>query len=1254
MKKREVLLTGLVLCSLAANAQAYKKGYIDWGYDSRGLAKVVQDWAHSKKVTADDNFFISRVKPKTHFRNEATQVRQDLTADMDRKLIAWVPVNNDLNLALPDGIYDSEVFSMWPYVTHWGHWTAPVGRIPAGFLDAAHKNGVGVSSVASIPFGSISSEWATALAQYADLNTDDLAAFLRYYGCDGIGYNSEFSGGQTFIPSLRRMHENLVKKSRETNPLFENFWYDGTSDMGSILFDMGLGNHNDETFGDGDHIRTSLFFNYNWNSMSLLERSVEFAKKINRNPLDLYAGCNMQGNEPANNNWPLLQDYPISIGLWGAHQKNMWWESRGEKGSDPEVQQRTYMLRTERWFTGGTRNPANCPPIISSMQYNADNFKFHGMSSFMSARSALKWNLGEEPFISYFNLGNGKFFNWNGVRQHDKEWYNIGVQDYLPTWRWWFTNKLLGRTATDVPANGLDAQFVWDDAYVGGSCLQVFGSSADEYLHLFKTEFSLQEGDVITLRYKVKKGTADMNLVLTAKGAEGEAINEGDFALLTKSQELDEDEWVEKTYKVTGALAGKDLALIALHFKNAENLDIRFGEFSIVRGTSEAPAQPELGKLTMLANNRQGVDAKLIFNMPNNKPAGEPCYNIDVKTSLFKLYSQQEGKEPQFEGLTTSWGALYYSATMDPKGANKIRFGVSAVSLDMKSESEIAWTEYQDAGAYKYDDNIQLSQNVIKPGEAFEMSYIDPKHEEGTWELYNAAGEKVFSATGHTVTVEEGLKDVGSYTLKLNGKVYNDRETDRVDATREFGGFVQITGEGVGAIPKIQTLTANGQEADLEVQTGDEINLEYTGRKADGAGSQGVNLAEQRFGAKCNELEITGGQSFSVGCWLKINKLAPGETQLLAVANKRDPWPKTDWGWVWTNCDETGAITSFTFRGTDGSGNKELRYKFDESKLPIGSWVHLAYSFEYNLDGDFRCDFYINGVKQKLTRWNRSTNGDNYRVTDPGYQSDVYQITSGQVVSIGGNAHSRNGIDGAIDNFIVWNKPITAEDVKFAMGDIDAKNLPAGVQAFWDMDEKAIGDYTFRSVGAKEGIEAGLHSYEATGGEGQGRFHWLKCEYTSGCPFIGGTAFPVVTTPTWKAKKATIVEQTGNDQAGNAKMTYTKAGDYSVTLTLANSLGKDVRTFQVIKVNGEQGGIADATNGSADAYVVGDKVFVDFAEAGNYNVRVYNVAGQVVASKAQHLSAGQKMELTLGQVGTYVLNIEQDGKTLRSVKLIRK
>ena len=186
----------------------------------------------------------------------------------------------------------------------------------------------------------------------------------------------------------------------------------------------------------------SLFFNYNWSSASLLSRSVDNAKKDGRNPIEfLYAGVNMQGGEPSNGiNWTLLKDYPISIGLWGAHNQNMFWESRHEKGGAPDARQNTYQLRLERWFTGGSRNPANCPPITNNLKYNADNISHPGMSSMMSARSTLSWNLGEEPFVTYFNLGNGKFFNWMGERQHNGEWYNIGVQDYLPTWRWWVDN----------------------------------------------------------------------------------------------------------------------------------------------------------------------------------------------------------------------------------------------------------------------------------------------------------------------------------------------------------------------------------------------------------------------------------------------------------------------------------------------------------------------------------------------------------------------------------------------------------------------------------------------------------------------------------------------------------------------------------------------------------------------------------------------------------------------------------------------
>ena len=424
--KQNLLLASLALVSAAAGAQELKEGYIVWGTSSDVIGETITNWQAGTPLNGDDNFFISRVKPKARFRNSATQVRTNLTAANDKKLIAWIPVNSAAKNGLPDGVFDSEVFSMWPYVTHWGNWTAPLGRVPGSFLDVAHKNGVGVSSVAGIPYGNIFNfpGWSETLMQMTEAGADKMAQFLHYYGVDGLGYNSEFAGGYSLQAELMPFHENLVKKMRGdyANPVFENFWYDGTNDNGMITFDQGLGSHNDETFGDGEHIRTSLFLNYNWNYASLLSGSVSYAGTIGRDPLDLYAGVNMQGAQPGTNNWPLLKDYPISIGLWGAHSENMFWESRGEKGSDPAVKQNTYMLRTERWFTGGSRNPASCPEVTNSMKYNADNFTFHGMSSFMTARSSLKWDLAEEPFISYFNLGNGKFFNWKGVRQNGTTW----------------------------------------------------------------------------------------------------------------------------------------------------------------------------------------------------------------------------------------------------------------------------------------------------------------------------------------------------------------------------------------------------------------------------------------------------------------------------------------------------------------------------------------------------------------------------------------------------------------------------------------------------------------------------------------------------------------------------------------------------------------------------------------------------------------------------------------------------------------
>ena len=517
------------------------------------------------------------------------------------------------------------------------------------------------------------------------------------------------------------------------------------------------------------------------------------------------------------------------------------------------------------------------------------------------------------------------------------------------------------------------------------------------------------------------------------------------------------------------------------------------------------------------------------------------------------------------------------------------------------------------------------------------------------------------TVTGKKITMSEGLAETGNYNLTIKGHVY-DADNNRVEETREFGGYIQITGESVGALPKILTFTANGKEADITISTGDTVRYAYTGRKADGAGSQGVDLLEKRFGVKCGDLGIEGGKSFSTAFWLKINQLAPGETQLLAVAYKLDAWPKTDWGWIWVNINEDGSMGSFTFRGTAASygGNNELRYKFDKTKIPVGSWFHLAFTFDYDASGKLLCHFYVNGIKQELTRWNRSKDGDTYyNAADnaPGYQPDIYKITASQVLSVGGSAHGRAGIDGIIDNFQVWDKVMSEDDVKTSMGDLDANNLPAGLAAYWDLETAASSrTHTFKSVGTKAKVNAGMHDYTSSGGEGQGVFTWIKPTYTSGSPFISGTAFPVITKPSLKIKKARILECDGNDTEGAAAVWHNNSGDYVVTLSLTNSLGSDQRTFQVIKVEGEdiEDGIDEVIAENFTTYTINGIAFVEFAQAGNYNVSLYTVAGKKVAEKAAAVTAGNSMQIAINAEGTYILTIEKDGKIVRSVKLYNK
>ena len=1238
-------MLGCLVSPAILQAQSLKKEYIQW-HKNEGdkLARSVEAWKNNGKVTDDDNFFISRVKPKARFRNQNTQVLKDLNDTNDKRLAAFIPFNNPKTNALPDGIFDSEVFSLWSYVSHWGDWTAPLGRVPGALMDVAHKNGVGVSSVGTVPYGDLRDEWRAEFNLINATDAQKIADYLYYFGQDGLGYNSEWSEFNNITQKLRDKHIAVNKLMESRNPIFENLWYGLTTDRGRISFGNMLDYSFSKTFGDKDNKAFSLFLNYNWNSDLVLRNSVEYAKTMERDPLYLYAGVNMQGGEPRTNSWPYLKNYPVSIGLWGAHEKNMFWESRNEKGSSEETMQRSYMLRTERYFTGGTRNPANTPEVTSAMKYNVDNKDWHGMSTWMTAKSTLSWDLATEPFITYFNLGNGKFFNWNGERMNNNSWYNVGVQDYLPTWRWWFTTDLLGRT---VPETGLDAEFTWDDAYVGGSCVRVFGTHANEYLHLFKTQYALQAGDVITFRYKHLSGSGDVKLVLTAKGSETNPINENAFTLLTRDQAIDDEHWTTKTFTVGSELAGKELALIALHFENTNNINMYLGECSIVRTAARTPETPTITSSKLLAFNKSGVDGKLIFDMANTKNPGEPCYNSDVHVSVFKLWAQQKGEDkPTLMGITTSWAGMFYSIPLNlSNSSTEVRLGVSAVSLDMKSESDIAWTNYEQAPAYTYNDAVHCNKNIIKPNEEFKVGFVDPRHTAANWALKNSEGTTVFSSSNTKEFTVNNLSEIGNYDLEVTGEVHS--ETGVQTTTRTLKAFVQITDDATGALPQIQTLTANGSDSRIDVQANQAVTMAYTGRPANGKLSRGVNLKEKGFVFKATEVGLeSNNQAWTMSFWLKFNSLPNGSVQILDLRHQYATWPQNNWGSIWSSYDPAGKTLSFTIRDFKSGGSPEHTQNWSVEFEP-GVWSHVTIAMEKGASG-VRERLYINGKLATAKNWTYSgPKGDGfiprYSNTSTWWDENNFMLGFGRA--------GQAAIDGVIDDVKFFDKELNETEVanNYRSTAKDAANMTA----YWDFEQDADGNNKFTSSVNGRSVKGYRAELSAGGGEGQGYLAPVEPIYEAGSPFVAGEAFTVETKATWKTRKGSFTDMTGNDVAGSAKVTYPTGGDYEVTLTLENSYGKDQRTFQVIHIDATTG-INETTTEEVKAYTVNDDILVECSQAGAYTFEVYSIDGMQVLKNNVNVATGNTVRLHLANSGVYILKVKKEGKTLRTVKLIRK
>ena len=267
--KKTTLLASMLLCGCvfgyAQRTPTHPLDIQDQG--DKYLLENIWNWEAGtppQGVTRmDDEFYISRVRPLARIA-EADDYQAEVSkqAKPGRKMCLWTPLDDPTSSwkALPRYCFEGDNFSMWSYLNIHGNWTAPWFRVTGGLSDVAHKNGVAVGCVASIPWSasvsvSASSGWGKTFGELTKKNYDGTYAnverfvkILKYYGIDGVGVNSEFSSNAATMKQIQGFFAACHKEAEKIGWKFQLHWYDGTNDYGAITFDQGLRAANKEHY----------------------------------------------------------------------------------------------------------------------------------------------------------------------------------------------------------------------------------------------------------------------------------------------------------------------------------------------------------------------------------------------------------------------------------------------------------------------------------------------------------------------------------------------------------------------------------------------------------------------------------------------------------------------------------------------------------------------------------------------------------------------------------------------------------------------------------------------------------------------------------------------------------------------------------------------------------------------------------------------------------------------------------------------
>ena len=1257
MKKSLLLACGLLTCAttFAQRTPTHPLDIKDAKYAD--LPKDFDAWAPGKQLNGvssiDDEFFISRVRPRTRIKEGDYKV--DEKVDENRKMCLWVPLDEPTSTwkGLPRYCFEGDNFSLWSYVDIHGNWTAPWLRLSAGVSDVAHKNGVKVGCLMSVPESErvvlfpfapgINSRVLAKITEkgndYRFKNAVKLVKLMKYYGIDGLGVNSEFYTNSNVMSHLIEFFELCHKEARKIGWEFQLYWYDGTNESGGKNFDGGLGDHNKKMFGKKDHEVTDMMFaNYNWTGTTLANTE-QTARELGRSSYDYYAGFDIQGRGLKNGYWDKLLNSKVSIGFWGAHSQSLIHQSATDNGTSDIAIQNTYLKKQELIFSGGNRNPAYRPTVPhSSSLANAELANFHGLAAFLTAKSTIN----EMPFVSRFNLGNGLSFRNEGKVTFDHKWYNLGTQDFMPTWRWWITGENDQVDASNY-SSLVKADLTFDDAYFGGSCLSLHGQTAFSRVKLFKTLLPVDGKDKISLIYKVMNGTESHAKLFVALSNALTTYKEIDLPNATK-----QGEWTtfEAELSQLGITSSSQIAMIGVVVKGTtDDYNLHIGELAVRNPQTQFhPVQPKIEEFNIIRGRAKNIDFKIRYA---SKPeTGEiKTYNEEVDTWYYEILYQAENEPEQVLTATPSWAAYVIDAPLVNGVTNrKVRLGVRAVAPDGVTKSETSWTTLQDAPYNDTNDNVVLSRPVIKANEMFNVRFEDELHPAAKeWKVLKSSTNSVVKVVNNAKDFDLTLEDEGLYDLVI---------TDNQNKATTIRGIIQVSPQSTGAAPQITDIRADK----ASVEGGKDVTYSATTKEGEGHASHGLIIEDPKM------LQIPAAlqqdKNYSYALWFKANKLAHDKqgTNLISKNTIKDGWPHNNWGdlWVQIRPEVTDKFKNKVHPANEISFNTMGWTRHDDPNFDMistdysitpGVWNHLVVCHN---DGN-RQTMYLNGKKVAQNVFVNSKRREDMR----GTKVQVYETAD---IFIGGGGVYKSGFNGVIDEVQIWNKELSEDEVKRAMKGFKEGEVPEGLMGYFTFETKE-GDNIFPNLG-KGGADYKAHLVVManSGGEDTSKAFYKEESADNsvvGNPGIEGS-LNITTTYTWKLEGANNPTVEGK----TATVQYRNMGKVGATLTLSNQWGETTLTKDNLVEVTSSTGINEVESGVAfeafpNPFV--ESVNLRFAEGGTYTLNVLNANGMLVQSNLLTTAAGEVTNVSVtGAKGLYILQIVKGGKTYKTIKLVKK